>query len=203
MNTLEINYKGKIKSFSDLFKFAKKQFVEYEKLEGRDWKEYDFSIDCAEDQMLFKDMLQIRCIEELTEATEAIDDKDHFLEEVTDAINFFLSSYCMLDVNFDEFMDLDELLKDNINPYVITYEDCAYYFYLIVQDIGNLCNLLKNRPWAQSNYLVSMVDFNNRLHDLWDTFWKVIWWLGLSSKKVFELFERKYEVNKWRIKTGY
>ena len=203
MNTLEINYKGKIKSFSDLFKFAKKQFVEYEKLEGRDWKEYDFSIDCAEDQMLFKDMLQIRCIEELTEATEAINDKDHFLEEVTDAINFFLSSYCMLDVNFDEFMDLDELLKDNINPDFITYEDCAYYFYLIIQDIGNLCNLLKNRPWAQSNYLVSMVDFNNRLHDLWDTFWKVIWWLGLSSKKVFELFERKYEVNKWRIKTGY
>jgi hypothetical protein len=203
MNTLEINYKGKIKSFSDLFKFAKKQFVEYEKLEGRDWKEYDFSIDCAEDQMLFKDMLQIRCIEELTEATEAINDKDHFMEEVTDAINFFLSSYCMLDVNFDEFMDLDELLKDNINPDFITYEDCAYYFYLIIQDIGNLCNLLKNRPWAQSNYLVSMVDFNNRLHDLWDTFWKVIWWLGLSSKQVFELFERKYEVNKWRIKTGY
>ena len=83
MNTLEINYKHKINSFDDLWKYAKKQFIEYEKLEGRDWKNYDFSIDCAEDQMLFKDMLQIRCIEELTEASVAFEngEKEHFYEE--------------------------------------------------------------------------------------------------------------------------
>lgn len=204
MNTLEIDYKGKIKNWDDLFRYAYKQFIEYEKLEGRDWNKYDFSIDCAEDQMLFKDMLQIRCIEELTEATQAFEmgEEEHFMEEVTDAMNFFLSSYCMLGVNFNEFTDLEELLKDNVKQF-ITYDECAYFFYLIIQDIGNLCNLLKNRPWAQSNYLVSMVDFNERLHKLWGTFWNVMWWLGLTPQEVFELFERKYEVNKWRIKTGY
>ena len=205
MNTLEINIKNKIRSWDDLYKCAKKQFLEYEKLEGIDWKKYDFSIDCAEDQMRFKDMLQIRCIEELTEATDALwnFESDHFLEEVTDALNFFLSAYCMLGVDFHEFSDPQLKLVDNKRDDEITYDDCAYYFYLIVQDIGNLCNLLKNRPWAQSNYLVSMIDFNERLHSLWDTFWNVIWWLGLRPEGIFELFERKYEVNKWRIKTGY
>ena len=150
-------------------------------------------------------LLQIRCIEELTEATQALSDfeEEHFFEEVTDALNFFLSSYCMLGVKFKEFSDPQLILEDNKRDEPIEYDDCAYYFYLIIQDIGNLCNLLKNRPWAQSNYLVSMIDFNERLHSLWDTFWNVIWWLGLTPEGVFELFERKYEVNKWRIKTGY
>lgn len=203
MNTLEIKYEHKIKTWEDLFKSAYKQFYEYEKLEGRDWKNYDFSIDCAEDQMLFKDMLQIRCIEELTEATQAIEELDHFWEEITDAINFFLSAYCMIGWKFDEGEELQELLENNVKPDPIIYEECAYYFYTIIEAIGNLCNLLKNRPWAQSNYLVSMVDFNNRLSELWETFWNVIWWLGLTPERIFELFERKYEVNKWRIKTGY
>ena len=71
--------------------------MNYEKLEGRDWKKYDFSIDCAEDQMLFKDMLQIRCIEELTEASIAFKEGsyEHFKEEITDALNFYLSAMVM------------------------------------------------------------------------------------------------------------
>lgn len=204
MNTLEIKYSGKIKNWDDFFKAAYKQFVNYEKLEGRDWKKYDFSIDCAEDQMLFKDMLQIRCIEELTEATAALNEPEHFMEEITDALNFFLSAYCMIGFDFsNRGKYLQELLEFNERSGDISFENCSYVFYQIVQDIGNLCNLLKNRPWAQSNYLVSMTDFNERVEDLWSTFWNVIWWIGLTPEKLFELFERKYEVNKWRIKTGY
>ena len=101
MNTLEIKYNHKIQNWEDFKKFAKLQFLNYEKLEGRDWKTYDFSIDCSEDQMLFKDMLQIRCIEELTEASIAFKEKDfeHFKEEITDALNFFVSALCMC--NYD------------------------------------------------------------------------------------------------------
>ena len=41
--------------------------------------------------MKFKDMLQIRFIEELTEASMAVDDKNHFHEEVTDVSRYFLT----------------------------------------------------------------------------------------------------------------
>ena len=205
MNTTEIKLKGLIKSFDDLYKYARKQFLEYERIEGIDnWEEYDFSIDCSNDQMKFKDMLQIRCIEELTEATHAMDNKDHFYEEITDAINFFLSAYCMLGVDFKEFEEVSDMLKGfNKREELPDYNECAKYFYWIVDDIGNLCNLLKNRPWTQSNYLVSMNDFNKRLHNLWETFWNIIGWLGIKEKELFEMFERKYLVNKFRIKSNY
>ena len=169
MNTLEVKIKGLIKSFDDLYKYAYKQFLEYEKLEGiENWKEYDFSIDCSEDQMKFKDMLQIRCIEELTEATHALDDENHFFEEVTDSLNFFLSAYCMLGVDFKLFENPERILSNNYFDYVNLKDIRNIYtikigFYSIVNDIGDICNLLKNRPWTQSNYLVSMLDFNERL----------------------------------------
>lgn len=205
MNTTEIKIKGVIKSFDDLYKYAMKQFLAYEKIEGIDnWKEYDFSIDCSEDQMKFKDMLQIRCIEELTEATHALDNEDHFYEEVTDALNFFLSAYCMLGVDFNKFANPRLILIQEQNPdFVLDYKHCAICFYEIVNDIGDLCNLLKNRPWAQSNYLVSMYDFDLRLHKLWNTFWMVLARLGLSKEQIFEMFERKYMVNKFRIESNY
>lgn len=202
MNTTEIKVKNIIRSFDDLYKYAKKQFLEYEKIEGiNDWKEYSFSIDCSQDQMKFKDMLQIRCIEELTEATHTLDNEEHFYEEVTDSLNFFLSSYIMLDVNFNDFEDPSILLSGDKT--IFTEDEIKLSFYNIVDDIGDLCNLLKNRPWSQSNYLVSMYDFNIRLKKLWDTYWKVISDLGLRPNDIFTMFEKKYEVNKWRIKTGY
>ena len=103
MNTTEIKIKHKINSFEDLYKYANKQFLEYEKIEGiNNWKEYDFSIDCSQDQMKFKDMLQIRCIEELTEATHTLDNEEHFWEEIGDSLNFFLSAYVMLGVDFNK-----------------------------------------------------------------------------------------------------
>ena len=206
MNTTEIKLKHIINSFDDLYKYAKKQFIEYEKLEGIDnWKEYSFSIDCAQDQMKFKDMLQIRCIEELTEASHALDNEDHFYEEITDSLNFFLSAYCMLDVDFNSFRSAEQILKEYTwtvrSP--TNFFTCSVEFYKIIDDIGDLCNLLKNRPWAQSNYLVSMFDFNKRLEKLWIDYWIMIGHLGLTKEQIFEMFERKYLVNKWRIKTGY
>ena len=206
MNTLEVEVKHIINNFDDLYKYARKQFICYEKLEGIDnWKEYGFSIDCSDDQMRFKDMLQIRCIEELTEATHALDNIDHFYEEVTDALNFFLSAYCMLDVDFKQFTNPQKIFNQT-NYRISIYSGVGVigtYFYKIIDDIGDLCNLLKNRPWAQSNYLVSMLDFNERLKKLWNTFWTVLAILGLKPEQIFELFERKYLVNKWRISTKY
>ena len=202
MNTTEIKVKNLIKSFEDLYKYAKKQFIEYEKIEGIDnWKEYSFSIDCSQDQLKFKDMLQIRCIEELTEATHALDNEEHFYEEVTDSLNFFLSAYIMLDVDFNKLENPENILTGY--KCVWSHSQIKLLFYNIVDDIGDLCNLLKNRPWSQSNYLVSMYDFDIRLNKLWKTYWSVLSDLGLDKEDIFNMFEKKYQVNKWRIKTGY
>lgn len=210
MNTTEIKYNNNIKNFKELYKYAKKQFILYEKLEGiEDWKAYDFSIDCSEDQMKFKDMIQIRFIEELTEASKSMDEPDeHFWEEIGDAINFFLSSFVMLGINLNKLQNPEELLYNDIkntNKIMVkpTYKRFSIWVYPVIENVGYLCNLLKNRPWTQSNFLVSMVDFDERLNLLWKSFWVFLGNMKIQPKDVFELFWRKYQVNLFRIKTGY
>ena len=105
-------------------------------------------------------------------------------------------------------MNHQEIVENILKEYTTrkelpSYDDCAKYFYYIIDAIGDLCNLLKNRPWAQSNYLVSMYDFDERVKKLWIIFWNVIGWLGINKEQLFEMFERKYLVNVWRIQTGY
>jgi hypothetical protein len=209
MNTSDIKFNGEIKSFDELFKAAREQFLLYEKLEGiDDWEKYDFSIDCSADQMKFKDMIQIRFIEELTEASMALEDPpEHFWEEIGDALNFFLSAYVMLGVDFKKLPDPQKILTRHeyaIHKIRIIHRDeYSLKVYPIIEDVGSLCNLLKNRPWSQSNFLVSMTDFNQRLEKLWVDFWELFNYMRVSPEEVFEMFWKKYQVNIHRIETGY
>lgn len=209
MNTSDIKFNNEIKSFPELFKAAKDQFLLYEKLEGIDnWEEYNFSIDCSADQMMFKDMLQIRFIEELTEASIAMDEpEEHFWEEIGDALNFFLSSYVMLGVDFNSLPNPETILVDYVRApgkiKTIYKREYSIHVYPIIEKVGYLCNLLKNRPWAQSNFLVSMIDFNERLTSLWVEFWSFLNYMKVSPTEVFEMFWKKYQVNIYRINTGY
>ena len=122
---------------------------------------------------------------------------------------YYVVAFVKPEVN-DNFVDykLEEpiLSNEDQSDIFFNYFDelgVHHYFYIVIEKIGYLCNLLKNRPWAQSNYLVSMIDFNERCEDLYKTFWDLISSLGFSNLSILEMFERKYEVNKWRMKTGY
>lgn len=204
MNTLEIKTKNQIKNFKDFYEFGKKQFLTYEKIEGiSNWESYDFSIDCSEDQFKFKDMLQIRFIEELTEASQALNEPEHFWEEITDSLNFFISAFIMIDIDFNKLPSPENYLKNKDERKVPNFKEFSILTYPLIHNVGCLCNLLKNRPWAQSNYLVSLIDFNERLEELWISFWKYLGELGIDKNTLFDLFERKILVNQWRIQTGY
>lgn len=207
MNTTDVIYNNQIKSFDNLYKLAKNQFINYEKIEGIDnWNDYDFSIDCCEDQNKFKDMIQIRFIEELTEASCSLKEKEeeHFWEEIGDSLNFFLSSYLILNVDLKKLPNPEKLLnKEKVKKQRPSFKFFSLEAYSIIEKVGYLCNLLKNRPWAQSNYLVSIVDFEERLNDLWISFWSFLGKLKITKEDVFEIFYKKYKVNEYRMKTGY
>lgn len=208
MNTLEVQVNHHIKTWGEFYQTAKEQFLAYEKLEGiPNWELHDFSIDCADDQARFKDMLEIRFVEELTEASACLDEGvEHFLEEVTDSINFLLSAYLMAGYQpLTELPDIEPFLAKDPTQIIkpASVDEMALPAYNLVHRVGWTCNLLKNRPWAQSNYLVDLLQFKERLIDLWVYFWKWIGSLGIDKKRLFDLFERKVEVNKFRIQTGY
>ena len=209
MNTSDVKFNNEIKNFNELYQAARDQFIMYEQLEGIDnWEDYDFSIDCSCDQMKFKDMLQIRFIEELTEASIAmLEPSEHFWEEIGDALNFFLSSYVMLGIDFNSLTSPEEILVDYTKAYqktkTIYKEEYSTHVYPVIEKVGYLCNLLKNRPWTQSNFLVSITDFNERLNELWVEFWSFLNYMKVSPTDVFEMFWKKYQVNIHRIETGY
>jgi len=72
-----------------------------------------------------------------------------------------------------------------------------------VEELFELINAMKNRPWVQSEYLVDV----NRLYDeLADAIAFIIvlsYQLGLDPKKLADIVVRKVVVNEFRIRSKY
>jgi hypothetical protein len=178
-----------------MFKKQEEVFKDFMLLEGINIKEYSFDINCLEDQQLLKDFLQIRFIEELTEATADLKNKDHFKEEIIDALNFLMEAYILYGYNYSDLQDWLIYVKGK--------KDLNYYMYSIIQEVGNTCNLLKNRPWKQSQYLVDLYIFEHLFKNIWILFNILCCQVEIKEEELFEVWSLKYQVNKFRIKTRY
>ena len=159
----------------------------------------NFDINTLEDQELFKKLCW-QIVEELAEAKEAIEeelDSEHFEEELIDAFNFMLELYQLYGMTptFDWTMPKwTQVLED---------EDFAGDLLTLIGTIGMTANCLKNREWRQSQYLVDLRVFENRLKSIWPAFIVVLYHAGLSETQVKELWSLKYQVNLFRIKSKY
>lgn len=190
-----------------IYEQHKKMFYKFMELEGiPNWKEYNFSIDTAADQSIFKDVLQIRFIEELTEATTSGTVLDHFEEEIIDSFNFLLSSLVALDKELSELPQWKDRKRNKLKLWWILRfrrNKLNAESYKIVEKVGLLTNLLKSRPWAQNQLLVDSLLFNRRLIDLWVQFNHYINWLGIDLATLYRLWYQKSQINYFRLKTGY
>jgi hypothetical protein len=181
-----------------IFEKQREVFYSFMKLEGKEMEEYSFDINCGEDQQLIKDFLQIRFIEELTEATVDWGNRDHFKEEMADAFNFLVEAYILYGYG-----------PKDLNPwlnYVVgtCREDIAHsIFYGIVERVGKTCNLLKNRPWKHSQYLVDLYKFEPDFKTIWRHFNTVCCLVGISFEELFKYWSLKYQVNLFRLRTKY
>lgn len=208
MNTRDITVK--LPKDVDLFwiyNHHKKMFYKFMELEGiSNWKEYNFSIDTAADQTIFKDVLQIRFIEELTEATTSGCIIDHFEEEIIDSFNFLLSGLVALDMKLEDLPKWKDRKRNKLKLwFILKYRrnKLNAETYKVVEKVGLLTNLLKSRPWAQNQLLVDSMMFNKRLVDLWVQFNEYINWLGIDLDTLYKLWYQKSEINYFRLKTGY
>lgn len=208
MNTQNIEVDIKVNNIEDMYKYAKLQFEAFNKIENRPSYNdgYQFCIDDPKDQMWFKQFIQMRFCEELAEAEEARENDQHFMEELTDAFNFLLAATIMVGKDAKWVKEKWESRKEIEIPYWAengeSFEDS-----LLVKLQFNahwLCNLLKNRPWAQSHFPVSKKEFSERLNKLWET-WSFYLrdFHKLDEKDIFDYFAKKYCVNMFRIRSGY
>lgn len=158
----------------------------------------NFDINTLEDQELFKKLCW-QIVEELTEAMEAKDknEEDHVLEELIDAFNFMLELYQLYGMTPSFDWTLPKWVQ------VLEDEDFAGDLLTLIGNIGMTANCLKNREWRQSQYLVDLVVFEDRLKWIWTYFVIMFEHLGLSENRVKELWSLKYQVNVFRIKSKY
>lgn len=158
----------------------------------------NFDINTLEDQELFKKLCW-QIVEELTEAMEAKDknEKDHVLEELIDAFNFMLELHQLYGMTPTFDWTLPKCAQ------VLEDEDFAGDLLTLIGNIGMTANCLKNREWRQSQYMVDLVVFEDRLKWIWTCFVIMFEHLGLSETRVKELWSLKYQVNLFRIKSKY
>lgn len=159
----------------------------------------NFDINTLEDQELFKKLCW-QTVEELTEAMEAKDknEKDHVLEELIDAFNFMLELYQLYGMAPDfawghTYGFRKDIADENFEENILE----------LIKTIGLAANCLKNREWRQSQYMVDLVVFEERLWNIWAMFVMLFGSIGVTEDKVRELWSLKYQVNLFRIKSKY
>lgn len=159
----------------------------------------NFDINTLEDQELFKKLCW-QIVEELTEAMEAKDEneKDHVLEELIDAFNFMLELYQLYGMAPDfawghTYGFRKDIADENFEENILE----------LIKTIGLAANCLKNREWRQSQYMVDLVVFEERLWNIWAMFAMLFGSIGVTKDKVRELWSLKYQVNLFRIKSKY
>lgn len=159
----------------------------------------NFDINTLEDQELFKKLCW-QIVEELTEAMEAKDknEKDHVLEELIDAFNFMLELYQLYGMAPDfawgrTYGFRKDIADENFEENILE----------LIKTIGLAANCLKNREWRQSQYMVDLVVFEERLWNIWAKFAMFFGSIGVTEDKVRELWSLKYQVNLFRIKSKY
>jgi len=166
-------------------------------------------IDTFEGQQAMKDFLEIRVVEELMEMREAIIEGErieHIYEEISDSLNFLISSYILYGWDFHKFKSLHELWVYTPIPKTIVtnLKILDPYIIDIIYQIGITCNKLKIRPWKKSQYLTDMLIFEERFEQVYYKFFNLIFrGIGLSPDDLWSVFSRKNQCNKFRIDTGY
>lgn len=157
----------------------------------------NFDIDCFADQEEFKRYCW-RVVEELTEALEALDNKEelHVTEELMDGFNFLIElvgMYGWTAKNLDfsrkiPVSDTEEHLRLNIGE--------------TIKEIGLTANVLKNRAWRQSQYLVDLYVFEKRLRQAFNTYLNLLR-SKMSDEEIIAAWSLKYQVNVFRLQTKY
>lgn len=187
------DFTPKIYSYAEIFARQKELKFMFEPESKSIFAEFD--IDTFEDQETFKKYCW-RITEELMEALECIDDHIHLREELIDGLNFLMELYilCGVDINLLEFP------PKNIMHSSKPLEDRILH---VIYGLGMAANVLKNRQWRQSQYLVDMYVFEPRVMRLWAHYFQIFYCLGMNGKDIKALWSLKYQVNLFRIKSNY
>lgn len=196
MNTEDYKPLSPLPQWYDIFAMQEELKYKYEP-EARELFQ-NFDLDYYEDQELFKKYCW-RITEEISEAVEATTispSKEHVEEELIDALNFTIELMLLSRQPLDMLTYNPDLKVRALgSPSRIAGE--------VITSLGLVANLLKNRQWRRSQYLVDMYIFEKRFRDFAQLFYTILLIVFKSDEHIREVWSLKYQVNLFRIETNY
>lgn len=117
-----------------------------------------------------------------------------------------------LDPDSDQYWAYDILLDtDDVEPYFegfrkmsdLTHIKEKLYLWEVIYELNNARNLLKCRPWKQTQIMTKELPYQESLVK---AFYLYVGFLGINyfnARSLYELFYLKQQLNLWRIKSGY
>lgn len=158
----------------------------------------EFDIDCAEDQETFK-LFCWRLTEEIGEMIEAhyLSETKHAQEEFIDTFNFAVELFLLAGWKPGAGIEYFAIPTHLLCP---SFTEASLG---VISHLTKCANLLKNRRWRQSQYLVDTLEFEKAMKGLWDSIMLLAGANKLCASQVLSLWSQKYQVNEFRINSNY
>lgn len=152
-----------------------------------------------------------RVMEEVGEALDALhkDDIEHYCEELIDGLHF------LTELTILTGFDLEELFgkyDENVNRDLLCnlwYNNCGSKIISetllvtkFVEDIGMMCNCLKNKAWKQMSMLTDKENFKKQLILVWNDYISLLS-TQMTAEEIANVYLKKSQVNKFRQRSNY
>ena len=154
-----------------------------------------------------------RVTEELGEALDARSNKDHYQEELIDGLHFLTELTILAGKDYHNILPEGTALyhKDRLEDLVENAKECIsrsgdnlnYWVSKFIENLGMMCNCLKNKPWKQSMMKTDRNAFYNRLAEVWVLYITLLVVSGMDADSIATTYLKKSQVNKFRIRSAY
>ena len=154
-----------------------------------------------------------RGTEELGEALDAKATKDHYQEELIDGLHFLTELTILAGKDYYNLLPEGTTLysKDRLEDLVENAKECIsqngdnlnYWVSKFIENLGMMCNCLKNKPWKQSMMKTDREAFYGRLTEVWVLYITLLVVSGMDADTIAITYLKKSQVNKFRIRSNY
>lgn len=154
-----------------------------------------------------------RVTEELGEALDAKATKDHYQEELIDGLHFLTELTILAGKDYHNLLPegTDLYSKDRLEDLVENAKECIsqngdnlnYWVSKFIENLGMMCNCLKNKPWKQSMMKTDRNAFYGRLAEVWVLYITLLVVSGMDADSIVTTYLKKSQVNQFRQRSNY
>lgn len=119
-----------------------------------------------------------------------------------------ITGYGLFNKNLANYFDVDYQKVNSYTPgfHSIseqTHETEAFHLWQVTYQINVARNLLKNRPWKQTQVMSNELDYQEAVVKSFLMYLGFLAIHGFTPSSLFELYYRKQQLNLWRQNSGY